>query len=133
MDEDNASEATALAGAYAVRRAVLGDSYVDGQRQNLTPVQAEFQDYLTGMAWGVWNRGGPLTRHDRSLLVLVMTAALGRMEEFKLHATASVNAGVTDEELDELPFQVAAYCGAPAGLGARRAINEIRAARGIPQ
>lgn len=112
-----------------MRRAMLGDAYVDAQATDPNPAGAEFQDYLTTIAWGVWARGGPFSTRDRSLLVLAMTAALGRMEEFKLHAGAYPRTGVSDEELDELPFQIAAYCGAPAGLAARRAINEMRAAR----
>jgi alkylhydroperoxidase/carboxymuconolactone decarboxylase family protein YurZ len=36
---------------------------------------AEFQDYITSMAWGVWTRAGALTPRDRSLLVMAMTAA----------------------------------------------------------
>jgi len=58
-----------------------------------------------------------------------MTAALGRMEEFRLHAGTTARTGVTDEELDELAFQIAAYRGAPAALAARRAIREVRPAR----
>jgi 4-carboxymuconolactone decarboxylase len=118
-----------LEAAYAVRRAVLGDAYVDRATADPDPVAAEFQDHLTAMAWGVWARGGPLSLRDRSLLVLAMTAALGRTEELELHAGAAHRAGVTDAELDELPFQVAAYCGAPAGIAARRAILAARAAR----
>ena len=114
-----------------MRRAVLGDAYVDGQAADpgQDPAAAQFQDYITSTAWGVWAREGALTRRDRSLLVLVMTAALGRMEEFRLHARSAARAGVTDEELDELPFQIAAYCGAPAGIAARRALLAARAAR----
>ena len=56
-----------------------------------------------------------------------MTAALGRMEEFRLHAAAKDRTGVTDAELDELLFQVAAYCGAPAGNAAKRALLAVRA------
>jgi 4-carboxymuconolactone decarboxylase len=56
-----------------------------------------------------------------------MTAALGRMEEFKLHAAASPRAGVTADELDELLFQITAYCGGPAGLSAKRALSAVRA------
>ena len=56
-----------------------------------------------------------------------MTAALGRMEEFKLHVSARSRTGVTDEELDELLFQIAAYCGVPAGIAAKRALAEARA------
>lgn len=118
-----------LDAARAVRRQVLGDAYVDAQTAG-DAVTQEFQDHLTRMAWGAWARGGPLSLRDRSLLVLVMTAALGRMEEFKLHASASWRAGVTDAELDELPFQIAGYCGAPAAVAARRALAEVRATQG---
>jgi len=116
-----------LTAARAMRRAMLGDAYVDAQQADPDPVQQEFQDYVTAMAWGVWARGGALSTRDRSLLVLAMTAALGRMEEFKLHARARERTGVTDAELDELLFQVAAYCGAPAGLSAKRALLAVRA------
>jgi 4-carboxymuconolactone decarboxylase len=123
MDDDR------IDAARAIRRKVLGDVYVDSQTADADPVAQQFQDYLTSMAWGVWARGGALADRDRSLLFLAMTAALGRMEEFRLHAGAATRAGVTDEELDELPFQIAAYCGAPAGLAARRGILAARAAR----
>jgi 4-carboxymuconolactone decarboxylase len=118
-----------LAEASAMRRAMLGDVYVDGQSADPNPVMGEFNDYITSMAWGVWTRGGALSPRDRSLLVLAMTAALGRMEEFRLHAGASRQTGVSDAELDELLFQVAAYCGAPAGISAKRALQAVRAAR----
>jgi 4-carboxymuconolactone decarboxylase len=118
-----------LHAARAVRRAMLGDAYVDGQTADPDPVAAEFQDYITSLAWGVWARGGALSPRDRSLLVLAMTAALGRMEEFRLHASSMAQTGVTDEEIDELLFQVAAYCGAPAGIAARRAVRAVRAER----
>jgi 4-carboxymuconolactone decarboxylase len=115
-----------LDAAYAKRRAVLGDEYVDRATADTDPASVEFQDYLTSVAWGVWAREGALSTRDRSLLVLAMTAALGRMEEFSLHATASPRAGVSDAELDELLFQIAAYCGAPAGASARRALAAVR-------
>jgi 4-carboxymuconolactone decarboxylase len=109
---------------------MLGDAYVDAQTADSNPTMREFQDYLTSMAWGVWTRDGALSSRDRSLLVLAMTAALGRMDEFRLHASAKVRTGVTDDELDELLFQVAAYCGAPAGLSAKRALQAVRAEQG---
>lgn len=116
-----------LAAARALRRSILGDAYVDSQLEDPNPTFREFQDFITSMAWGAWVRGGALSPRDRSLLVLAMTAALGRMDEFRLHAGASDRAGVTDAELDELLFQVAAYCGAPAGLSAKRALQAVRA------
>lgn len=122
-------ESQQLHEASAMRRAILGDAYVDGMTVDPDPVAIEFQDYVTSMAWGVWARGGPLSPRDRSLLVLAMTAALGRMQEFRLHAGAQQQTGVSDEELDELLFQIAAYCGAPAALAARREIQALRSER----
>ncbi|HWD55557.1 MAG TPA: carboxymuconolactone decarboxylase family protein [Acidimicrobiales bacterium] len=120
-------EKDSLDAASAMRRHVLGDAYVDRYVESPNPATIEFQEYLTSMAWGVWTRGGPLTTRDRSLVVLAMTAALGRMEEFALHVEASGRAGVRSAELDELLFQIAAYCGAPAGVAANRTVQEVRA------
>lgn len=122
MDDSSRQDA-----ARAKRRAMLGDVYVDAQAADTNPRLQEFQEWITASAWGVWARGGALSDRDRSLLVLAMTAALGRMEEFRLHVSARSRTGVTDEELDELLFQVAAYCGAPAGIAAKRAVQQVRA------
>jgi 4-carboxymuconolactone decarboxylase len=121
-------ESEALSAARGMRRAVLGDTYVDGATADPDPVAVEFQDYLTATAWGVWTRGG-LSSRDRSLLVLAMTAALGRMEEFRVHAESAPRAGVTDAEVDELLFQIAAYAGVPAGSSARRVVTAVRRQR----
>jgi 4-carboxymuconolactone decarboxylase len=112
-----------------MRRRVLGDAYVDGQTADPGPGGQAFQDFVTSTAWGVWTREGPLTTRDRSLLVLAMTGALGRLEEFALHAAAAHRAGVTDEEIDELLFQLGAYCGMPAAVSARRVVTRLRAER----
>jgi len=118
-----------LQAAYAMRRRILGDAYVDSVTADDDPAAKAFQDHLTGMAWGVWTREGPLSLRDRSLLVLAMTAATGRMDEFKLHAASAHNAGVTDDELDELLFQIAGYAGGPAAVASRRILAGIRAER----
>ena len=123
MDDDR------LRAANEARRAVLGDEYVDRASLGDDALAAELQDHIVGMAWGAWARGGPLSTRDRSLLVMAMTAALGRMEEFRLHVRSAGRAGVTDAEIDELVFQIAGYCGAPAAIAARRAILAERAAR----
>ena len=125
MEETQESRA-----AWAARRSVLGDEHVDRAiAADPDPSGQEFQDYITRTAWGVWARGGALSPRDRSLLVMAMTAALGRMEEFRVHVTGSPRAGVTDEEVDELLFQIAAYCGAPAGMAARRGVRAVRTER----
>src|SRR5271156_1358224 len=111
----------------AMRRAMLGADYVDAQTSDPNPVMREFSDYLTSMAWGVWTRDGALSTRDRGWVVRAMTAAGGRVEEFRLHVSARSRTGVTDDELDELLFQIAAYCGAPAGVSARRSLLAVRA------
>ena len=42
----------ALDAAYAKRRAILGDEYVDAVTSEDDPTAAEVQDYLTATAWG---------------------------------------------------------------------------------
>jgi 4-carboxymuconolactone decarboxylase len=124
------TDSSGLEAARSIRRSILGDAYVDAQASDSNETMREFQDQITSNAWGAWARGGPLTTRDRSLLVLAMTAALGRMDEFRLHAGSRARAGVSDEELDELLFMVAAYCGAPAGVAMKRAVVEVRAVEG---
>ena len=67
-----------------------------------------------------------ITRRQVLVGAGAMTAALGRTEEFRLHLSARSRAGVTEAEVDELLFQIAAYCGAPAGVSAKRAVVEVR-------
>jgi 4-carboxymuconolactone decarboxylase len=112
-----------------MRRAVLGDAYVDAQTAPTDDSTREFQDYITTTAWGVWARNDTLSVRDRSLLVLAMTAALGRMEEFERHLSAQPRTGVSDEEVDELVFHIAAYCGVPAAVAARRVVADLRGQR----
>ena len=96
------------------RRAVLGAEHVARARGNATAFTADFQDFITRYAWdAVWNRPG-LDRRTRSMLVVAMMAALGRLEELRLHVRASVNTGVTRDEVKEILLQVAVYAGVPA-------------------
>src|SRR5205809_8114239 len=95
-------ETEELRAARAMRRAVLGDAYVDAMTSDPDPAGAECQDYLTTMAWGVWARGGALSPRDRCLLVMAVTAALGRMEDFRLHPSSTSQTCITDGEVDEL-------------------------------
>lgn len=111
--------------AWEERRRVLGERYMSRVADDIAENGDEFQEYLTSVVWSRWARTGLATR-DRSLVVLAMTAALGRLEEFALHVTTASRAGVTDAEIDELLMQITAYCGAPAGVSARRVVLAIR-------
>jgi len=98
----------------ARRRAVLGAAWVDRSIAGRSAFNADFQDLLTRYAWGeIWTRPG-LDEETRRLIVLAITAALGRWEEFDLHGRAALEAGVTPERIKELLLQTAIYAGVPA-------------------
>lgn len=97
-----------------VRRAVLGETHVDRTLSQLTPLNEEFQDFITRYAWGdIWTRPG-LERHTRSMITIAMLIALNREAELKMHLRAAFNNGVTRDELKELIMHSALYCGLPA-------------------
>ena len=108
----------------ATRRKVLGDEWVDRAERTKTPFNAEFQDLITRYAWDeIWNRPG-LPHKTRRMLVLAMTVALGRWEEFALHVRAALTSGdLTQDDLKEVLLQAAIYCGIPA---ANTAFKEAR-------
>ncbi len=99
----------------ATRRKVLGDAWVDKSLANRTPFNADFQAMITRIAWNeIWTRPG-LDHRTRRLLVIAMTAALGRWEEFRLHVRAGLQqGGFTRDELKEVLMQTAIYAGVPA-------------------
>ncbi|MFK3659292.1 MAG: 4-carboxymuconolactone decarboxylase [Scandinavium sp.] len=98
----------------AVRRKVLGDAHVDRTLDNLSPLNEEFQNFITRYAWGeTWTRPG-LDHHTRSLITISMLIALNREAELKMHLRAAFNNGVTRDELKELIMHSALYCGLPA-------------------
>ncbi len=97
-----------------VRRAVLGDAHVDRAIAATNDLNREFQELITRYAWGtIWTRPG-LDVRTRRLLVLAMTAALGRWEEFKLHLTTGLAEELELPDLKEVLLQTAIYAGVPA-------------------
>ena len=113
---DTASAADTLfeAGLHH-RRRVLGDEWVDRSLASRTPFNAEFQAMITRIAWQeIWGRPG-LDDRTRRLLVVAITASLGRWEEFALHVrTGLERGGFTRDELKETLMQTAIYAGVPA-------------------
>jgi 3-oxoadipate enol-lactonase/4-carboxymuconolactone decarboxylase len=106
-----------------VRRRVLGAAHVD--RASASPASAAFQELITRYAWGsIWTRPG-LDIRTRRLLVLAMTAALGRWEEFRLHVRTGLAAELEWCDLEEVLLEAAIYAGVPvANTGFHHAIAE---------
>jgi 4-carboxymuconolactone decarboxylase len=110
------------------RRSVLGEAYVDRALARRNDFNSEFQELITRYAWGeIWTRPG-LDERTRRLLVLAMTVALGREQEFKLHVRAALEHGVVREDIKEVLLQAAIYCGVPAANSAFHAAEEVFAA-----
>jgi 3-oxoadipate enol-lactonase/4-carboxymuconolactone decarboxylase len=110
------------------RRRVLGDAWVEKSLAAATPFNAEFQQMITRIAWReIWSRPG-LDDRTRRLLVLAMTASLGRWEEFRLHVRAGLQrGGFTRDELKETLLQTAIYAGVPAAnTGFAEAMSVLR-------
>jgi 4-carboxymuconolactone decarboxylase len=102
----------------AIRKAVLGDEHVARAQTNTTAFDADFQRFITEVAWGgVWSRPG-LDRRTRHLITLAMLAALDKHDELAMHIAATVRTGVTLDELKEVLIQVAIYAGVPSANAA---------------
>jgi 4-carboxymuconolactone decarboxylase len=100
-----------------VRRQVLGDDHVDRAVAATSPLDSEFQRWITETAWaGVWDRPG-LDRRTRSLITIALLAGLGH-EELELHLKAAANTGATPADIAEVLFHVAVYAGVPAANSA---------------
>lgn len=113
--EIEAAAETLFEAGLVNRRRVLGDEWVDRALASRTPFNTDFQAMITRVAWGeVWGRPG-LDDTTRRLLVLAITAALGRWEEFGLHVRAGLTqGGFTQDQLKEVLMQLAIYAGLPA-------------------
>jgi 4-carboxymuconolactone decarboxylase len=109
----------------AVRREVLGSTYVDGSLAAANDFTMAFQRIATEWCWGyAWTREG-LDRKTRSLINLAMLTALNRAPEIKLHVRGAINNGVTVDQIKEVLLHATVYCGIPAGLDAFKAANEV--------
>jgi 3-oxoadipate enol-lactonase/4-carboxymuconolactone decarboxylase len=103
-----------LEAGLAVRRDVLGDAHVDAAIAATNDFNRDFQAFITRYAWGsIWTRPG-LSHRTRRLLVLAVTASLGRWEEFRLHVRAGLAHELEPPDLKEALLQSAIYAGVPA-------------------
>jgi 3-oxoadipate enol-lactonase / 4-carboxymuconolactone decarboxylase len=109
-----------------VRRAVLGADYVARRMASADVLTRDFQQLITRYVWGsIWTRPG-LETHTRRLLVLAITAALGRWEEFRLHLKAGLDADLEWADVEEVLLQTAVYAGVPAANTAFTIAAELR-------
>ena len=114
----------------AIRRAVLGDAYVDAALKNADDFNRPMQELVTEYCWGaVWGREA-LSKKQRSMLNLAMISILNRPHELRAHIKGALTNGVTKEEITEIFLQVAVYAGVPCGVDSFRIAKEVFAAEG---
>jgi 3-oxoadipate enol-lactonase len=120
------------------RRRMLGDAWVDRSVGNATSFNAEFQQFITRYAWHeIWGRPG-LEPKTRRIIVLAITTALGRWEEFELHLRAALTGHdgerLSPDEVKEVLMQAAIYAGVPAAntafAHAQKILRELERAPG---
>lgn len=109
----------------AVRRRVLGDAYVDAAVGSDDPLTRAFQPFMVSYCWGeIWT-DDTLPPRVRSMLVVAMTAALGRHDELEIHSRGALRNGVTPDELLAVLKQITVYAGVPAGVGAMKILRRM--------
>ena len=107
-----------------IRRAVLGDAYVDKALAGVNDFNRPLQELVTEYCWGaVWGREG-LDRSQRSMINLAMISILNRPHELKAHLRGALNNGLTRGQISEVLLQVAIYAGVPAAVDSFRIAQE---------
>ncbi|WP_084700006.1 carboxymuconolactone decarboxylase family protein [Streptacidiphilus anmyonensis] len=98
----------------------------------LADISPELGHSIVAWAYGdIYSRPN-LAPRDRQLVTLGMLTALGGCEaELEIHINASLNVGLSPDEIIEALLQSAVYCGIPRSLNATMAAKKIFAERGL--
>jgi 4-carboxymuconolactone decarboxylase len=92
--------------------------------EDTSSINRRWQAFITESAWGECWSDPTLSARDRSLLMLGMTAGLGRADEMEGHTRFAMKNGLTPAELEAVLIQIAVYCGIPAGNMFAKAVQK---------
>jgi 4-carboxymuconolactone decarboxylase len=113
-----------------LRRAVLGDEWVDSSLGAADEFTGPLQEITTNNVWGSsWGRPG-LSLASRSLVTIAVLVALNRPAELALHIAGAFRNGCSREEIREALIQCSAYCGMPAAVDAFAVARRVLAETG---
>lgn len=108
-----------------IRRATLGDEYVEKALANADDFGRDYQELVTTYCWGeIWGREG-LDRKTRSTINIAMIASLNRQHELAAHIRGAINNGLTPEDIKEILLQVGVYAGFPAMIDSFRVARTV--------
>ncbi len=95
---------------------IWGDARAQRIEKALAGLNPGFQQYVIN-AFALYSRPG-LDQKTRSLCTIAALTVLGYTEELVLHIRGALHNGATQQEIEEVLLQMAAYGGIPAVIGA---------------
>ena len=102
-----------------------GDAVVE----SLKDIAPDFARYLIEFPFGdIYSRPGLDLRSREIATVAALTALGNAAPQLKVHITAALHVGLTQEEIIEVMMQMAVYAGFPAALNGLFAAKEVFAA-----
>lgn len=112
-------------------RTTIGDDYFDKRVASTNDFNAKLRRLTDEYCFGeVWS-DPTLSPKIRSMLVVALLAAGGRVPELRTHVGGALNNGCSVDELREVLLQVAVYCGIPAGVEGFRTAELVLRERGL--
>lgn len=109
----------------AVVRRIWGDKMAGELEKGWEELHPELARFiLEFVSAEVWSRP-TIDLKTRSLCTLAAVAALGRIEQVRLHTRGALGNGATPEEIKEVLLHLCVYAGFPAGWAALRAAHEV--------
>ncbi|MCI3275819.1 carboxymuconolactone decarboxylase family protein [Streptomyces cylindrosporus] len=114
-----------------VLRSVDGEA---GQRviDSLSDISPELGHQIVAWGFGEIYSRPELQPRDRQLVTLGMLTALGGCEpQLEVHINASLNVGLTPEQIVEALLHSAGYCGFPKALNATFVAKKVFTERGL--
>jgi 4-carboxymuconolactone decarboxylase len=136
-DSEVADPADTVAGSRQVRfeHGIEVLTRIDGEAgqnvvDSLADISPELGHQVVAWAYGdIYNRPA-LPPRERQLVTLGMLTALGGCEpQLEVHINASLNVGLTPEEIVEALLHSAVYCGIPKALNATFVAKRVFADR----
>jgi 4-carboxymuconolactone decarboxylase len=108
-----------------LRQAMYGKDMVENRMNAFGKFGEPLQDIINAHAYGnIWSRP-TLSMSMKSLTVVAMLAAMGRLPELRVHIKGAIKNGVTIDEIREVFILLTLYAGIPASIEAHRIAIEV--------
>src|SRR4029453_1032438 len=110
----------------------LWGARVGGQELPAQKLAPEFFGLVAQFVFGMFWARPNLDLRSRSLCTVAQLAALGKLDELRLHLRGAQNLGIRREELLEVLMQTACYAGVPAAVQALNAAADVLGTKDAP-